>query len=200
MKNWKKYLFIITLSFFALGFVNIIFALFGFACLILPFIFLAKDKKKTWCQHYCPRASLFTVLFQGKALRGKTGPDWLIKGKGKWLFLMYFAVNFFMIIMSTIMVFKGRREPIEYVRFMIVFQLPWELPQFLNIGQMSDWLVHLSYRIYSMMFTTTVFGLILGWLFLPRTWCRVCPINTLSDMSLKTRTYDKQEPILKKNL
>ena len=63
-RGWRKYSFIIATMFFTLGFFNILFAWFGFVCLILPFILLAKNKRKTWCQDYCPRANLFGVLFR----------------------------------------------------------------------------------------------------------------------------------------
>lgn len=184
-KNWTNYLFAITILFFTLGFFNIIFAWFGFLCIILPFVFLFKDRKKTWCQKYCPRANLFKTLFQGRSLTGKPGPKWFVDGKAKWVMLIYFMFNFFVLIMSTIMVFMGRRGPIEKVRFLIAFQLPWDIPQFLNLGVFPEWAVHLSFRVYSMMFTTTMLGLILAWVFLPRTWCTICPINTLCDISLK---------------
>lgn len=186
-KKWNQYLFIITLIFFSLGFVNIIFALFGFVCLILPFILLFKDRKKTWCQQYCPRSRLFTVVTNNRYFSGKPGPDWLIKGKGKWFVLAYFTINILMMTMSTIRVANGLMAPVEKVRFLIVFIFPWKLPQIFNNGYVADWLIHLSYRIYSMMFTTTIIGLLLALLFLPRTWCRVCPINTLSDISLKKK-------------
>jgi len=194
-KNWANYLFVITLLFFALGFFNIIFAWLGLACLILPFVFLAKDKKKTWCQKYCPRSNLFSKLFQGRSLTGKIGPDWLIKGKGKWILLTYFCFNLFVITMSTIRVSRGLMEPLERVRFLIAFILPWEIPQLLNIGPVPDWTLHLSFRIYSMMFTTTVLGLVLAWLFMPRTWCRVCPINTISDISLNKMNQTKTSEV-----
>lgn len=184
-KNWTNYFYIITISFFTLGFFNIIFAWLGFICMILPFILLARDKKKTWCQNYCPRASLFQKLFKGRSLSGKTGPDWLIRGKAKWVMLGYFSINLFVLTMSTVMVFKGRREALENIRFLLVFQFPWDIPQLLNLGTMPNWIAHLSFRIYSMMFTTTVLGLILSWIFKPRTWCTICPINTISDISLK---------------
>lgn len=183
--RWQNYLFLITVSFFALGFINIIFAWFGLACLILPFVFLFKDRKKTWCQKYCPRANLFTVLFNDRSLTGTGGPHWLVKGKGKWFVLTYFCINLFVITMSTIRVSMDLMEPVERIRFLIAFLIPWQMPQFLSLGPVPDWMLHLSYRIYSMMFTTTVLGLLLGWLFYPRTWCKVCPIGTLSDVSLK---------------
>lgn len=186
-KSWQKYLFLFTVTFFALGFVNVLFGLLGLACLSLPFIFLAKDRKKTWCQGICPRANLFSRLFKGRSLTGRPGPWWILNGKGKWFVLGYFAINIFIIVMSTTMVHKGRMEPMEMVRFLLVFPIPWPLPQLLEVGPVADWIIHLSYRMYSMMFTTTVIGLILAWLYTPRTWCRVCPVNTISDLALESQ-------------
>jgi hypothetical protein len=183
--NWTKYLYVVTILFFILGFFNIIFAWLGFVCLTLPFVMLVKDKKKTWCQKYCPRASLFTTLFKGKSLTGKTVPKWIVNKTAKRIILIYFSFNLFVLIMSTIMVSKGRVDVVDKIRFLMAFQLPWNLPQFLNITSIPNWAVHLSFRIYSMMFSTTVIGLLLGWLYKPRTWCTICPVNTISDISLK---------------
>lgn len=184
-KSWISKSYIFAILFFALGFFNIVFAWLGFACITLPFIFLIRDGKKTWCQSYCPRASLFTALFNGRSLTGRTGPMWLIKDDAKWVMLAYFSANLSILIMSTLMVFKGRIDAVEKVRFMIAFQLPWDMPQMLNVGVAPKWTVHLAFRVYSMMFTTTVIGLILGWVFRPRTWCTICAINTISDISLR---------------
>lgn len=183
--NWKNYLYLWAILFFALGLFNIVFAWLGFVCMILPFILLARNKKKTWCQGYCPRANLFDVLFRGRSLTGKSGPRWLVKGNTKWVMLVYFAFNLFILVMSTIMVYRGRIEAMEKIRFLIAFQLPWDIPQLLQVGFVPEWALHLSFRIYSMMFTTTVLGLVLSWLFKPRTWCTICPINTVSDISVK---------------
>lgn len=184
-RNWTNYLYIVTILFFTLGFFNIIFAWLGFICMILPFFLLVKNKKKLWCQKYCPRSSLFIRLFKGKSLTGKTGPNWLTKGNAKWIMLGYFCANLFILLMSTIMVFRGVREPLEKIRFLLAFQLPWNIPQLLNVGITPNWIVHLSFRIYSMMFTTTILGLLLSWIFTTRTWCSICPINTISDIGLK---------------
>ena len=183
--GWRRYLFLIAIVFFALGFVNIIFAWIGFLCLTLPFILLAKNRKKTWCRNYCPRANLFDVLFRNRSLTGKAGPEWLVRGKAKWFVLVYFLFNLFILTMSTIMVSVGRIAPVEKIRFLIAFKLPWNMPQILDLGLFPGWAVHLSFRVYSMMFTTTVLGLLLAWIFKPKTWCTVCPINTVSDMVLK---------------
>jgi polyferredoxin len=184
-KKWTDKLYIFTILLFTLGFFNIIFAWLGFACMIIPFVLLAKDGKKTWCQSYCPRASLFTVLFRGKSQNSRTVPKWLTGDKAKMFFLIYFSFNLFILFMSTLMVFRGRIDAMERVRFMIAFQLPWRMPQLLNIGSIPNWAVHLSFRVYSMMFSTTVIGLVLGFLYKPRTWCTVCPVNTISDMAIK---------------
>jgi len=87
--------------------------------------------------------------------------------------------------MSTIMVLLGRMAPMEMIRFMIAFELPWEMPQLIDVPNVPTWAVHLSFRIYSMMFTTTIIGLLLGYLYQPRTWCTICPVNTISNHIIK---------------
>lgn len=67
MRN-HKYLFLITISFFLLGFVNIHFSLLGIVCMTLPIVLLLKNRKKTWCQGYCPRASLYTTCGKAKKM------------------------------------------------------------------------------------------------------------------------------------
>jgi polyferredoxin len=47
-----------------------------------------------------------------------------------------------------------------------------------------------------MMFTTTVLGLLMAWIFRPRTWCAICPINTISDLALNK--HKKEEIVIKK--
>jgi len=188
--GWRRYSYIITIIFFVLGFFNIVFGWLGFACLILPFILLLKNKRKKWCQNYCPRANLFSVLFRKRSLSGKAAPNWFVRGKAKWFVLTYFIFNLFVLIMSTFMVLMGRRAAIEKVRFLIAFKLPWDMPNILNLGYFPDWVIHLSFRIYSMMFTTTVLGLILAWIYRPRTWCTVCPINTVSALILNKYKKD----------
>lgn len=46
MKN-NQFLFLLVLTYFALGFVNIHFAILGLICMILPFILLFRNRKKT---------------------------------------------------------------------------------------------------------------------------------------------------------
>jgi len=150
----------------------------------MPFVFVIKDNKRTWCQSYCPRSNLFTRLFSRIGAH-RTAPKWLIHGTGKRIMLTYFSINFFMICLSTLMVFMDNREPLEKVRFLMAFQLPWNMPNLLDIGVMPDWVVHLGFRVYSMMFTTTIIGLLLSYIYKARTWCAICPMGTLSSKVLR---------------
>ena len=99
--------------------------------------------------------------------------------------LIYFGVNLFFITMSTIMVSIGRLEAIDKIRLLIVFQLPFGLPQIFPAADLPAPVIHLAYRFYSLMLTSTILGVILAVLFKPRTWCSVCPINTISSNLLK---------------
>lgn len=100
----------------------------------------------------------------------------------KWIILTYFGVSLTMITLSTIMVANGRRPPLEQLRLLIFIPLPFDVPQLITWNQIVPWLTHLSYRMYSMMMTTTILGLAFGLIYKPRTWCTVCPIATISDV------------------
>lgn len=181
----NKYLFIITIAYFILGFINIQFALLGFMCLMLPLVLLVRTNRKMYCQGYCPRANLFMRVGKVTNEISRKTPDFFINGKLKWIVLIYFGLNLLMITMSTIRVAVGLMEPLELLRFLIVFKIPFDIPQIIKINNVLPWITHLSYRFYSMMMTTTALGLILALIYKPRTWCLICPISTISDIYLK---------------
>ena len=183
MKN-NKLLFTITLLYFCLGFINIHFALLGFICMIFPFALLFKTKKKTWCQGYCPRANLYSKVGKTTSKFSLKTPNFFIKGDMKWYMLVYFCVSLFVIITSTIKVSQGM-PALEQLRFLLIFPLEG-MPQLIHINSIP-WVLHLSYRFYSMMMTTTILGYVMALIFRPRTWCTVCPIATVSDVYLKSK-------------
>lgn len=199
-KAWITYSYLFTILFFALGFFNIVFAWVGFLCIIMPFVFVIKDNKRTWCQSYCPRSNLFIRLFAKIGIK-RTAPKWLTNGRGKRIMLTYFLINFLMICLSTVMVFLDKRDPLEKIRFLMAFQLPWSMPNLLDIGFMPDWVVHLGFRVYSMMLTTTIIGLLLGYFYRARTWCAICPMGTLSSKALRSqKTIEKSKGFPLENL
>ncbi|MDF2675944.1 MAG: putative rane protein [Bacillota bacterium] len=192
-KNLKnnKYLFIITLVYFILGFVNIHFALLGLICMLLPFVLLIKTKKKTYCQGYCPRSNLYTKAGKITLKNSRKTPMFFIKGKMKWIMLSYFGINLFFIVMSTIRVASDFMVPLEQLRFLVVFKIPFSMVQLIEFNNVLPWITHLSYRFYSMMLTTTTIGLILALIYKPRTWCTICPISTISEVYLNSTKNTK---------
>ena len=177
------YLFIVTLLFFMLGMVNIVFSWLGVICALLPFVILKRTGKKLWCQRYCPRAHLLTKIL-GKISLNLKIPKTFKDGSGKRFLLTYFCINMVMASMSTASVLFGGAPPMAYVRFLMFFKAPFILPQLITLP-LSPAILHMSYRLYSIMFTSTILGLILGVLFKPRTWCTVCPIQTLTTEYIK---------------
>ena len=93
--------------------------------------------------------------------------------------VIYFGLNLFFVMMSTIMVSIGRIEPIEQIRFLILFPLPFKMTQLIDVSVMPPF-IHLGYRVYSMMFSSVIIGSVLGIIYRPRTWCSICPVSTLT--------------------
>ncbi|MBE0450994.1 MAG: 4Fe-4S binding protein [Clostridia bacterium] len=177
----KKFdwLFIGTLAFFSLGIVHIIFSWLGLICMVTPFIMAARSGKRPWCTTpYCPRAHFFNRFLNRYSLK-KKAPEGLFSEKTKQLVLRLFCINLFFAGMSTLMVYLGRLEPMIYLRFLMAFPMPFDLPQLLELN-LPQFLVHASYRLYSIMLTSTIIGVGLGLIFKPRTWCGICPIQTLT--------------------
>lgn len=176
--NW---LFMGTILFFTFGLFHIVFSWLGLICMITPFIMAIRTGKKPWCSRpYCPRAHFF-IRFLSRFSLNKKAPEGLFSEKTKQLVLRLFCINLFFAGMSTLMVYLGRLEPMLYIRFLMAFPMPFELPQILSLD-LPAYLIHASYRLYSIMFTSTIIGLILGLLFKPRTWCGICPIQTLTSV------------------
>ncbi len=174
MKN-KYALFVFI--FFILGFINISFSLLGLICFTLPFIIQKKTFKNLWCKIYCPRKSFLNVMLSKNSLRIKK-PKWFNLEKVKNFMLTYLTLNVIFATSSTLMVLSGKAPsafPFDHIRFMMVVEL-FPLPQLINLN-LPDALIHFSYRIYSIMFSSTILGLSIGFLFGPTFWCVVCPMN-----------------------
>lgn len=178
--HWIDLAWMVTVLFFLLGFIHITFSVLGLICMILPFAFFVRTADKVWCKRYCPRASFFVKVLSKVSLKHKA-PKGLTKKAFRRAVLYYFGINLFFAIMSTVMVSIGRIASIDYLRFLIVFPVPLEIPQLLTLT-VPDILLHLSFRIYSMMMTSTAIGIVLGILYMPRTWCVICPIQTLTSV------------------
>ncbi len=174
-------LFLITLLYFGLGFISILFGLLAFVCMGIPFILLARHRKKLWCSSYCPRASL--LMKTGTRKKTRTIPRQFSDGKLKTVMLWYFGLNLLFITGSTIQVAMGNMASMEYIRLFIAIPLV-SLPQLITVEAPSA-VMHLSYRLYSMMLSSTILGIVLSRIYRPRIWCAICPVGTLSNALLK---------------
>lgn len=171
-------LYVITLVYFGLGFVSIYTALSALVCMSLPFLLIWRHQEKRWCHHYCPRASLTSLTGRSKATWKHAPKSWR-DGSAKRFMLWYFSLNLLFIAGSTIQVGLGALAPMPYIRLFIAIPL-WPIWQlFEPVG--PQWLVHLSYRFYSMMLSSTLLGIIFSRLWRPRSWCAVCPVGTISN-------------------
>jgi len=176
-------LFLITLLYFSLGFVSILFGLLAVFCMAIPFILLSRYKKKVWCSTYCPRASLLLLTGTKRKTRaiGRQFSDGTLKKAMLW----YFGLNLLFITGSTIQVGMLNMPSMEFIRLFIVIPLV-PLPQLIPV-EAHPALLHLSYRLYSMMLSSTILGIVLSRLYRQRIWCAICPVGTLSN-GLLSRT------------
>lgn len=170
--------FIYTLLIFAVGMIHISFTLIGILCYISPIVLYLRYRNKIWCQTYCPRASFLTLVLQKISLKLKI-PNWLTSKRVKMFFVYYIILNLLFALMSTTAVAFNIIAPMNYLRLFMVFEAPFTLIQLIELS-LPSFIIHFSYRVYSMILSTTLIGLVLGFLYMPRAWCMICPVNTLS--------------------
>ena len=61
-KRWYDYLWIVELTYLALGFFNILFVWLGLLFFFIPLIISAVRGTKGYCNHYCGRGQVFGLL------------------------------------------------------------------------------------------------------------------------------------------
>ena len=179
-KRWYDYLWVASLLYLILGFFNILFAWLGLLCFAIPLIMAAAGKDKGYCNRYCGRGQLFALLGgKLKLSRGLPIPHWL---KSKWFrygFLTFFMAMFLNMLYVTWLVFAGVGELRQAVTLLWTFKLPWH---WAYPVQVTPWIAQFAFGFYSVMFTSTVLGLVTMFLFRPRTWCVYCPMGTMTQM------------------
>ena len=179
-KHWYDYLWIVSLAYLVLGFFNILFAWLGLLCFFLPLIISIVHGTKGYCNRYCGRGQLFALLGgKWKLSRGLPIPHWL---KSKWFrygFLTFFMAMFLNMLYVTWLVFAGVGELRQAVTLLWTFKLPWH---WAYPVQVTPWIAQFAFGFYSVMFTSTVLGLVTMFLFRPRTWCVYCPMGTMTQM------------------
>ena len=93
--KWYDYLWIASLTYLILGFFNILFAWLGLLCFFIPLLIAAARGTKGYCNRYCGRGQLFSLLGGRFGLsRKKDIPGWM---KSRWFrygFLAFFLPCF----------------------------------------------------------------------------------------------------------
>lgn len=175
-KDWYEYLWIVSIVYFILGVFNMLFAWLGLICFAIPLIISISGGGKTYCNNYCGRGQLFTILgSKFKLSRNKSMPKFL---KSKWFrygFLIFFLIMFGNMIFITYLVFKGVNEMKEVVTLLWTWKMPW---QWVNTSFVSPWIAQFAFGFYSIMLTSTILGIITMFLYKPRSWCVYCPMGT----------------------
>ena len=189
-KKWYDYLWIATLAYLILGFVNILFAWLGLLCFLIPIVISIVKGNKAYCNKYCGRGQMFNLIGGRFGLsRKKDIPKWM---KSKWFqygFLIFFFAMFFQMLWVTYLVFSGARELKQVVTLIWTFKVPWEWAyygDFLHSG-----VSQFAFGFYSVMLTATILGLITMILFKPRSWCVYCPMGTMTHTICKIKNRNK---------
>lgn len=94
-KRWYDYLWIVSLTYLILGFLNITFAWFGLLCFFIPLIIAIVGGNKAYCNRYCGRGQLFALLGGRFGLSRKKDPPRFLKSKWfRYGFLIFFFTMF----------------------------------------------------------------------------------------------------------
>ena len=93
-KKWYDYLWIVSLTYLILGFFNILFAWLGLLCFFIPIIISVTKGNKAYCNRYCGRGQLFSLI-GGKFgfSRKKDVPKWIKSKYFRYGFLIFFFVR-----------------------------------------------------------------------------------------------------------
>ena len=191
MKKWYDFLWMVSLIYLFLGLFNILFAWLGILCFLIPLIISVTKGSKAYCNQYCGRGQLFTLLGKKFHLsRNKPMPTWM---KSKWFrygFLSFFMVMFIQMIFNTVLVFKDVRSLSEVVKLFWTFKIPWEWAN--RVKDIPFWITQFAFGFYSIMLTSTLLGIITMLLFKPRSWCVYCPMGTMTQLICKVKGRDEK--------
>lgn len=185
-KPWYEYLWIASALYLTLGFFNILFAWLGLLCFIIPLVIATVGKGKTYCNRYCGRGQLFSLIGGRFGFsRKKDMPRWM---RSKWFrygFLVFFMTMFGSMLVTTWMVFSGAQDLRQVVTLLWTFRLPWQFAY--TAAGITPWVAQFAFGFYSVMLTSTVLGLGTMILFKPRSWCVYCPMGTMTHLIAKAK-------------
>lgn len=189
-KSWYEYMWVISAVYLILGFFNILFAWLGMLCFIIPLLISITKGSKAYCNKYCGRGQLFSLI--GKKLhlsRNKVMPRWMVSKWFRYGFLAFFMIMFGQMIFITFLVFKDVRGLSEVVKILWTFKVPWSFAY--KVKTVPTWISQFAFGFFGVMLTSTILGLITMLLFKPRSWCIYCPMGTMTQLICKSKAANK---------
>ncbi len=192
-KKWYDYLWIYSIIYFALGFFNILFAWLGMIDFLLPLALAIFGGNKHFCNRYCGRGQLFSVLGGKLNKKGnfRKTPSWMYSKYFRYGFLVFFLCMFMNMVFQTYLVAAGARNLKEAIKLFWTIRLPWGWTY--TQGTVPDWIAQYSFGFYSLMLTSLLIGLIVMVLYKPRSWCTFCPMGTMTQTICKLKNKEKDQ-------
>ena len=189
-KRWYDYLWIFSTIYLILGFFNILFAWLGLICFFTPLAISLIKGNKAYCNKYCGRGQLFSLLGGRFGLsRKKDVPRWMKSPYFRYGFLIFFLTMFSIMIWNTYLVFAGTESLKQIVTLLWTFKVPWQWAYHGTL--ISTGTAQFAFGFYSVMLTSTLLGLVTMILFKPRSWCVYCPIGTMTLMICEIKAHNK---------
>lgn len=190
-KHWYDHLWIWSVVYFSLGFFNILFAWLGMIDFMVPLIFAFAAGNKDFCNRYCGRGQLFTLL--GKRVgcsRNRKSPYFMASKWFRYGFLGFFLTMFGIMLFQTWLVAGGASGLKEAIKLFWTIRIPWGWTY--TAGMVPDWVASFAFGFYSMMLTSTLIGLIVMILYKPRTWCSFCPMGTMTQGICRLKNKEEE--------
>ena len=192
-RHWYDYLWIASMTYLILGFFNIMFAWLGLICFLVPLAISIVTGSKLYCNRYCGRGQLFSILGNKLHLSpGRPVPRWMKSKAFRYGFLIFFLFMFCQMLFNTWLVFRGASGLKQVVTVLWTFRLPWNHAY--HAEGVPLWMSQFAFGFYSVMLTSTILGLATMVLFRPRSWCVYCPMGTMTQMICKAQAAGSCAP------
>lgn len=191
-KHFYDYLWVASALYLILGFFNILFAWLGLLCFMIPLLISIFGKSKAYCNRYCGRGQLFSLLGQTLRLsRNKPMPRFLKSRFFRYGFLVFFMTMFGLMIAQTVGVFLNADSLKTAVTLLWTFRVPWTFAY--TETALPAWVSQFAFGFYSIMLTSTILGIVLMVLYKPRAWCVCCPMGTMTQLVCKAHAHGKTD-------
>ena len=188
-QHWYHNLWLWSILYFSLGFVNILFALLGLISFCLPLLFAIFGGNKLFCNRYCDRGQFLRFFCSKLGLsRRHDIPDWMHSNIFRYGFMIFFFAMFGGILYTTWLVYMEINSLSEVVTLFWCLEFPWS---WAGTTAVSPAVAQFAFGLYSLMLTSELIALAAMLYYRPRAWCTFCPMGTLTQMICKRKIATK---------